>query len=99
MPDLGVPTQQARDIAAYLTATEERDVNDETTRATRRNGLTRETLLRRAGVAAGALGLVGLAGCGDSEEPGNGAALLSPDTDARSSDGRRRSGRRSTAAC
>jgi len=57
-------------------------VNNDTTRATRRNGLTRGTLLRRAGVAAGALGVVGLAGCGDSEGPGNGAALLSPDTDA-----------------
>ncbi len=57
-------------------------MNDDTTLATERNGLTRGSLLRRAGVAAGALGVVGLAGCGDSDGPGNGAALLSSDTDA-----------------
>ena len=49
---------------------------------TRGNGLTRLTLLRRAGVAAGALGVVGLAGCGEGEGPANRAALLSTDTDA-----------------
>jgi gluconate 2-dehydrogenase gamma chain len=58
------------------------NVNDETTHVARRNGLTRMTLLRRAGVVAGALGVAGLAGCGGAEEPANRAALLSPDTDA-----------------
>jgi gluconate 2-dehydrogenase gamma chain len=44
-------------------------------------GLTRSTLLRRAGLVAGALGVSGLAACGgDGDE--NGAALLSTDTDA-----------------
>jgi gluconate 2-dehydrogenase gamma chain len=57
-------------------------VNEDTTLSPGRNGLTRVTLLRRAGIAAGALGFVGLAGCGDSEGPGNQAALLSSDTDA-----------------
>lgn len=47
------------------------------------NGLTRLTLLRRAGVAAGALGVVGLAGCGGDDGPANRAALLATDTDAR----------------
>ena len=54
-------------------------MNEDTTLSPGRNGLTRGTLLRRAGIAAGALGVVGLAGCGDSEGPGNQAALLSSD--------------------
>ena len=57
-------------------------MDDDTERTTTKSGLTRLTLLRRAGVAAGALGVVGLAGCGE-EGPTNRAALLSTDTDAR----------------
>lgn len=46
--------------------------------------LTRSSLLRRAGVAAAAVGgVTGLAACGDTG-PRNGAALLATDTDARS---------------
>jgi gluconate 2-dehydrogenase gamma chain len=58
-------------------------VKEDTEQSATRSGLTRLTLLRRAGVAAGALGVVGLAGCGEDEGPGNRAALLSTDTDAR----------------
>lgn len=56
-------------------------MHDDSERTTR-SALTRLTLLRRAGVAAGALGVGGLAGCGESEGPANRAALLSPDTEA-----------------
>lgn len=56
-------------------------MTDDTERTPQRNGLTRLTLLRRAGVAAGAIGVVGIAGCG-GEEPTNHAARLSTDTDA-----------------
>jgi gluconate 2-dehydrogenase gamma chain len=57
-------------------------VNDDNAQTRNGNGLTRSTLLRRAGLAAGALGVVGLAGCGEDEGPANRAALLSQDTDA-----------------
>jgi gluconate 2-dehydrogenase gamma chain len=55
-------------------------VTDERTET--KSGLTRSTLLRRAGLAAGALGVAGLAGCGGDDGPANRAALLAPDTDA-----------------
>jgi gluconate 2-dehydrogenase gamma chain len=44
--------------------------------------LTRARLLRQAGLAAGALGVTGLAGCADDDDTGSGAALLSGDTEA-----------------
>ena len=58
-------------------------MNDDSEHRPTTNGLTRLTLLRRAGVAAGALGVVGLAGCGGGDGPVNGAAQLATDTDAR----------------
>src|SRR5438132_447265 len=47
------------------------------------DGYTRLSLLRRAGVAATAIGAVGLvAGCGDEQDTGSGSAALSNDTEA-----------------